>query len=88
MFKTGEEVTWKSQAKGVMKVKVGKVLAILEPGQLPETLGFKNNKTLRGAKSPREVVSYIIQVGNTVYWPKVKGLVAQAVEKCLTTDKV
>lgn len=75
MFQKNEEVKWSSQAGGHVKVKQGKVLAVLSPGiEVNEFLASQGLKPIRKPGKARQVISYLIQVGSKIYWPNVKAL--------------
>jgi hypothetical protein len=69
------EVTWESQANGTSKRKVGLVIEVIAPGELPT----KHEPD----GGPRDHESYVVEVPRSgskgalppkTYWPKVTGL--------------
>jgi len=74
-FGVGDKVTWSSQAGGSVKVKVGVVEVILQPGRMPTSL------QISGCGNPRNHESYLVLVPNKSgrgvgkkYWPLVSKL--------------
>lgn len=63
-FSIGDTVRWTSSNKE----KVGKIVEMLQPGEIPSHPA----KLREGA--PRDHVSCIVTVGNTRYWPRVSLL--------------
>lgn len=85
----GSTVMWYSQAQGRTLAKVGRVLAVVMPGVQPclvvgrrkhlaSVLNLpadrKFNLTKLGGGNGRPNVSYLIGVGDVLYWPKVEVL--------------
>jgi hypothetical protein len=77
MFTIGSEVRWASQAAGVTRVKVGRIVEVVEAYATPKTPLPGGLPTRR-----RDHVSYVVKAvaGGTQteskrnYWPHVKGL--------------
>ena len=65
-FKVRDKVTWTSQAQGYTKKKTGIVVEIVFKNTYPETV-------LEYGTS-RDHTSYVVQVGNKYYWPRVNYL--------------
>lgn len=75
-FNVGDRVTWTSQAGGSVCTKVGTVAAAVPPGALPNRTSFPRLYRHSGVGGPRPEVSYVVAVGNTIYWPRAAGLLA------------
>lgn len=71
-IRIGDTVEWWSQAGGFGKVKRGVVVAVVGPGQYPNTvlgrLGVA--KRLRDYGMSRARTSYVVDVGGRLYWPR------------------
>lgn len=76
-FKVGDMVRWTSGAGGVQKTKAGEVVAVI-PERRPVTdalnkIRVKFNRQFDGF-NPRMHESYLVLVGDKLYWPRAKGL--------------
>jgi hypothetical protein len=78
VFSIGNVVTWRSQAQGSAKTKVGKIIEVVPPDTRPSTDGRPG---LNGCGFGRNHVSYIVEVvtgkqglGLRHYWPVVSLL--------------
>jgi hypothetical protein len=69
----GDQVQWTSQAKGCSRTKRGVIVAVVPAWQgvrefVP--LGMK----IDGPGAPRASETYLVQVGQRLYWPRVTSL--------------
>lgn len=62
----GQTVTWTSNAKA----KTGEIVEVVPSGEVPK---------VKDASSPRDHISYVVQVGKVRYWPRVSLLNAVGV---------
>jgi hypothetical protein len=65
----GSTVKWKSQAAGSWKIKGGMVVQVVQRKKFP-TAKYK----IGTSALPRDYESYVVQVGNKFYWPRVSAL--------------
>lgn len=74
-FGGGDRVKWSSQAAGSRRHKVGTVVQVVKAGEVPRpaTVGLKDPQAWA---SPRDHESYLVAVGNVLYWPRVTHLEA------------
>ena len=70
----GSKVTWTSQANGSTKTKKGVVAEIVAAGQRPSRKQYPSLYRSSGVGLPRDHASYVVQVGNKVYWPRASAL--------------
>jgi len=74
----GSRVTWRSQAGGCTKTKVGVIVAILPPGGHPTAVVHEVSPYTipRGVGEPRNHESYLVHVEGRreLYWPRVSSL--------------
>lgn len=74
MFTIGDKVKWSSQSSGYTKIKEGIIVAVIAPNQRPNREDFLSlHKS--GCGWGRHEESYVVKVGNKLYWPFVKRLV-------------
>jgi hypothetical protein len=78
VFSIGNVVTWRSQAQGSAKTKVGTIIEVVPPDTRPSTAGRPG---LNECGYGRNHVSYIVEVttgkqkqGKRHYWPVVSRL--------------
>jgi hypothetical protein len=78
VFSIGNVVTWRSQAQGSAKTKVGTIIEVVPPDTRPSTEGRSG---LNGCGCGRNHASYIVEVatgkqtqGKRHYWPVVSAL--------------
>lgn len=64
----GTCVRWTSGARGSATEKTGIVVRVLAPGERPK------GGEIREPGLARDHESYLVRVGNRLYWPRVKGL--------------
>jgi len=67
-MKKGDTVSWISQAQGYVKHKTGVIVRVLAPDERPSP------REVKGAGWGRDHESYIVKVGNKLYWPRVSAL--------------
>lgn len=67
--RVGQTVKWLSSAK----YKTGQIIAVVPAGSLPRDV-LTDAPAVKDATSPRDHVSYVVQVGKTRYWPRVSLL--------------
>lgn len=65
-LRIGQTVTWTSNAKA----KTGEIVEVVPSGEVPK---------VKDASSPRDHISYVVQVGKVRYWPRVSLLNAVGV---------
>jgi hypothetical protein len=85
-FAVGDQVTWSSQAGAAYaKRKTGVVAELVPPGKRPDAKRFPS--LYRGAICGlgRPELSYIVRVGNRIYWPRTKHLQDQVCPESGTT---
>lgn len=80
-FQVGDRVRWSSQSHAFRKSKRGRVLAVVPPGRDPDSC---IRETLRSDFIPGRIMfdgtvgrsheSYVVSVGNKLYWPRVRHL--------------
>jgi hypothetical protein len=86
MFKTGDNVSWSSQANGSPKIKTGEVVFVLPARSTPyrfvNELKSKFNCAAVDARTlSRDHESYLVAVPARkkgkprLYWPRVNGLI-------------
>jgi len=73
-FKLGDCVKWKSQAQGYTKEKIGRVVQVVKAGFYPYRDSFPQLYRRYGVGLCRDYESYVVMVGHTPYWPRVKHL--------------
>jgi hypothetical protein len=78
-FKTGDQVTWTSQAAGSSKTKTGEVVEVVAKGSRPNRDMFLSLYRSNGVGFSRNHESYVVMVKNKkfgvkFYWPMVKNL--------------
>lgn len=91
-FRTGDTVSWDSQAGGSWTRKTGQVIEVVPEGHKPLT----SPTSRKPWGSPRKEVSYVVEVEVThskgtrkeVYWPLVKGLNPAKPKVKLQPDKL
>ena len=78
VFGIGTVVTWRSQAQGSAKTKVGTIIEVVPPDTRPATEGRPG---LKGCGFGRNHISYVVEVatgkqkqGKRHYWPVVSAL--------------
>jgi hypothetical protein len=74
MFKLEDKVGWSSQSHGSRKVKEGLVVQVVPSCQLPDREAFPSLYKGSGIGGIRNHISYVVQVGNKFYWPRVSAL--------------
>ena len=93
VFAQGQEVVWKSQSAGYTKVKVGKVVALVdrdvEPNRALAAAGARG--TIKNPGMVRDHLSYVIRADGRLYWPRVSHLRPAVVapnpcNECLSDD--
>lgn len=70
-FKLRNRVFWVSQSSGFETEKEGIIVRVIAAGSRPE----KSGKTMKQPGMPRDHESYIVKVGEKLYWPRVSQLV-------------
>ena len=86
-------VAWTSQAAGVSKDKVGRVVVVVPDGgnaigALQNHLGRKPPQYVLDWGMCREGVSYVVKVGSRYYWPKAEYLKLYVGEdQCVVSPK-
>ena len=77
MFKLGDMVEWDSGGAPGRYPKCGKIVAVVLPNESPtnamdaqDIIGYY----MMFNGGPRLHISYLVLVGNKLYWPRVKGL--------------
>ena len=82
-FKNGDKVRWTSQSSGTKSEKVGTVVAVVKPNEIPPvttTAGECMAVSMYGGGAVRGHESYLVLVieGNRrrIYWPRVSALEA------------
>jgi len=99
-FIVGSRVTWKSSSSGYTTQKTGQVVAIVPAGVRPtrgqcshggllndklKRLGLDRYSTAKlGGGYGRNHVSYLVLVGNHLYWPRVSALRPARLIDCQT----
>jgi hypothetical protein len=73
-FAVRDRVTWTSQVGAYAKHKTGVVVALLPPGRRPDRKQFASLYRGNGCGLSRPELSYVVQVGNRIYWPRAKHL--------------
>lgn len=81
-FQLGQEVTWSSQAQGVVKTKVGVVVEVIPAGEHPDRERFEPLYRGSGVGSSRNHESYVVEAFDPtgkssvrkVYWPRTAAL--------------
>lgn len=75
-FKKGDMVKWTSKSCSHEYEKRGTVLEIIPEKEAPYLffLKYKKCKWEWGGGRPRDHESYLVLVGNKIYWPRVKHL--------------
>jgi len=68
-FNLGDEVQWGSQSQGSWKFKQGFIAQIVPPLIRPDATEWPQLFTGAGPGSARKSKSYIVKVGNRIYWP-------------------
>jgi hypothetical protein len=70
VFAEGDEVTWTSQSQGFEKKKCGKIVRVIPKGTNPAVpQGMRvQGVGLGGARNHQ---SYLVGIGNVLYWPRV-----------------
>lgn len=76
MFQVGDLVEWTSQANGGRTKKEGVVVEVVQAGALPDRTLFRQLYTSSGIGMARTHVSYVVNVGRKIYWPRVTHLQA------------
>jgi len=79
-LKTGDLVEWTSHSHSRVTTKTGRVVSVVPAGRSvkawisasPELSLFADNHKDKGRARKRE--SYLVVVGNKLYWPRVGGL--------------
>ncbi len=66
-FDLGVEVTWTSQAGGHAKTKQGPIVEVVPRRKYPKS-------RVDGCGMSRQHESYVVRVGNKLYWPRVSAL--------------
>jgi hypothetical protein len=76
MFKKFNKVTWTSQSRSYSKTKIGVIICVLVPGMTPSNPGEEKGVSyyVPYHGDARDHESYIVRVGNKLYWPLVKNL--------------
>lgn len=68
-FSIGDEVTWTSQSKGIVRIKRGIIVGLVPPRTMPKRAEYRfATNDVRGFMGRRDV-SYIVRVGKRDYWP-------------------
>jgi hypothetical protein len=78
----GDKVRWTSQSSGIVKEKLGLIVAVVKPNQIPpvtETAERYAARSLYGGGAVRRHESYLVLTneGNSryrIYWPRVSAL--------------
>lgn len=75
-FKVGQTVKWKSQAGGFSKEKVGKVVFVVRPNEIPAEVLRGTYFKCDSSCISRGHITYLVQVGrrSNLYWPRVQYL--------------
>ena len=73
-FKKGNDVKWQSHANGHWTHKRGEIVAVINPGVLPDATKFPGLKV--NTRRARQVASFVVYVPKRKmhYWPHVSGL--------------
>lgn len=79
VFQEGDTVCWQSAAGGSLTTKTGRVLKRVPAGRRTQSLDIDFNAfvglgSTLGGGIPRPHDSYLIAVGNRLYWPRVAHL--------------
>jgi len=70
VFAEGDEVTWTSQSQGFEKRKHGKIVRVVASGigpSVPQGMRVQG----AGLGGARNHQSYLVGIGNILYWPRV-----------------
>lgn len=80
-FKIGDKVKWTSKSSGTLKEKCGVILKIINSGEAAypyikeyvysSKKGKRYSASRLGGGDARNHESYLIGVGNYLYWPRV-----------------
>lgn len=70
----GDKVRWQSQSQGRATIKEGEIIHILTIGQAPPKELFPSLWKGCGPGNGRNHETYIVKVGNKLYWPRVSAL--------------
>lgn len=76
-FELADKVYWVSQANSRPKRKEGVVVRILAPNEeftQEDRMAYPNLFKDCGVGMPRNHTTYVVQVGNRYYWPRVTHL--------------
>lgn len=75
-FHVGDMVEWTSQSSGTRKKKIGTICAVIPAEKRPDPYVGRSVVALPGGGfgMPRDHKSYLVLVGNKLYWPRVKYL--------------
>ena len=73
-FEVGRTVVWRSQAQGLWKMKVGKIVEVVPQGERPSRQRFEILYKGAGVGFSRKHESYVVMVGSRPYWPRVSAL--------------
>lgn len=73
----GDYVRWTTSGRGVTSTRVGRVAAVLEPGQTPDDAQYpiqklvpEDYRNLDRSVRPVDETSYVINVRGVGFWPK------------------
>jgi hypothetical protein len=79
----GDRVAWTSQSQGYTKAKVGRIVAVIPAGRLPERTVFSTLYTGAGVGMARNHESYVVKcdAGDNggrggFYWPRANKLIS------------
>jgi hypothetical protein len=70
----GDRVVWESQAQGRWKTKQGKVVAVVPAYERASRYVPDGYNKVDGWGMSRNHESYIVAVGQNLYWPRVSAL--------------
>lgn len=69
MFNLNEKVQWSSQAGGITTLKVGTIVAVIQPGEPLDLTTIGKGRIEFDHSGPRRVVNYLVKVGRKLYRP-------------------
>jgi len=73
-LKVGDPVEWTSQAHGYVSTKRGVIVGSIAAGERPDKYDFPQLHKGVGCGLGRSGESYVVKVGNRLYWPYTKNL--------------
>ena len=70
-FCIGDHVTWESEGGGHLRRKTGVVVVIVPAGKDVADIALGPKYIWSNFGGPRAAESYLVAVGNRLYWPRV-----------------